>query len=442
MLGCVLTVRGGDTLTRRLPPAAPTTATPTRPRLVLVLQRAALRHALRGARCVATHALDGALQAPRIVVYVLTRRVAARVVQRAMAQTDGVIDVSHVCKLTRAARKQGVARHNARAVELYERAIAAAEALLQPDCLIVVSLFVSYLNVRRIIVASAVSGEDVATGVEVQRHVHAHLALLKTRLPGVLESLERRRAAGTLLPGRCRAHEVAWEADCTRTDIRLGGEPELDAERLSEAAQHVGIEAYFAAARSAIFAAQTGQLEAVVPDVQLIVRSLDFVEHALLLALERKPDDSKLIVFIPPAQQLFLDDFRTRLLPDLTPEEPRCARLLVAWRGLEQSGQLQKFPAEQTHERCERTMKSLAAAQAAKDAGVPPRACALPACSAREAHAAHFKKCSACSGVFYCSKQHQPEHWPAHKAACKAARKAARKAASQAAGEGGASLDA
>ena len=78
---------------------------------------------------------------------------------------------------------------------------------------------------------------------------------------------------------------------------------------------------------------------------------------------------------------------------------------------------------------------SLADAQAAQNKGAPLRACALPSCGAREAHVAHFKKCSACSQVVYCSKQHQTEHWPAHKAACKAARKAA----SQAAADGGAS---
>ena len=56
------------------------------------------------------------------------------------AQADGGIDISHVCKITRPARKQYLTSHNARAVELYERAIAAAEALRQPDCLIVARL--------------------------------------------------------------------------------------------------------------------------------------------------------------------------------------------------------------------------------------------------------------------------------------------------------------
>ena len=128
-------------------------------------------------------------------------------------------------------------------------------------------------------------------------------------------------------------------------------------------------------------------------------------------------------------EPLFLDEFRTRLVPYLTLEEPRCARLLTAWRCLEHSGMLQKLHVEHARERHEREAKLLADAQAAKDKGVPLRTCALPSCGAREAHVAHFKKCSGCRGAFYCSKQHQEEHWPAHKAACKAARKAASQAA-------------
>ena len=165
---------------------------------------------------------------------------------------------------------------------------------------------------------------------------------------------------------------------------------------------------------------------------------MNFIEHALLLMLGRKSDDSELRgVPVTPNEQLFLVSFRERLLPILNPEEPRFAPLLAAWRDLEQRGMLHLFQVEQTRELQERFTKSFIDAQAAKDAGVPLRACALPACGAREAHVMLFKKCSACGSVFYCSQAHQAEHWPAHKAAYKAARKAA----SQAAGEGGASQE-
>jgi hypothetical protein len=46
-------------------------------------------------------------------------------------------------------------------------------------------------------------------------------------------------------------------------------------------------------------------------------------------------------------------------------------------------------------------------------------------CGAREVHVAHFKRCAACKGVVFCSKDCQLANWPQHKAACKVARKAA-----------------
>jgi len=46
-------------------------------------------------------------------------------------------------------------------------------------------------------------------------------------------------------------------------------------------------------------------------------------------------------------------------------------------------------------------------------------------CGAREVHVKQFKRCGACKGPRFCSKDCQEANWPAHKAACKAARKAA-----------------
>ena len=354
-----------------------------------------------------------------------------------MAQVDGALDVSHVCRLTCTARNQDLGGHDARAVELFERAIAAAEALRQPDCLIVARLRCWYLGTQHNMTCDALSGCDSA---DAKRGVAARIvAQYQAHLPGVLETLERRRAAGTLHSGCCRAHEVAWNADCMRTDVIRSGEPELAEETVSEIAPLLGVQAYFAAARVAVCASQTGLGLWLVPDEPLLGRCLNFIEHALLLTLGRESDDGELTgVPIPSVEPLFLSGFREVLLPFLKPEEPRCGCLLEAWRGIEQSDLLQKMELEQMDEYCDRINKSLADAQAAKDAGVPLRLCALPSCGAREAHVAHFKKCSACGQVVYCSKAHQTEHWPAHKAACKAARKAA----SQAAGEGGASQDA
>jgi len=80
----------------------------------------------------------------------------------------------------------------------------------------------------------------------------------------------------------------------------------------------------------------------------------------------------------------------------------------------------------------EKDAKSVRAKQAAaRTAATAPellRSCALASCGAKEAHKAHFSRCSACKIVVYCSKDCQLADWPSHKKACKAARKAAKAA--------------
>lgn len=56
------------------------------------------------------------------------------------------------------------------------------------------------------------------------------------------------------------------------------------------------------------------------------------------------------------------------------------------------------------------------------------RCCALASCGARELHVAHFKLCSRCRSVAYCSAEHGAEDWRAgHKRQCKALAEAAAK---------------
>ncbi len=79
-----------------------------------------------------------------------------------------------------------------------------------------------------------------------------------------------------------------------------------------------------------------------------------------------------------------------------------------------------------------RITEEVSAAGASAAAAPERRACALPSCGAREAHVSHFKLCSACKTVVYCSKAHQAEDWKRHrKEECKAARAAAAAAEQQ-----------
>jgi hypothetical protein len=107
------------------------------------------------------------------------------------------------------------------------------------------------------------------------------------------------------------------------------------------------------------------------------------------------------------------------------------ARLIGAWRQLQRSGVLEqrRLLTEGVGEAA-RVHEEVKAAAASAAAAPERRACALPSCNAREAHVSHFKLCSACKTVVYCSKAHQGEDWTRHrKEECKAARAAAAAAA-------------
>ena len=354
-----------------------------------------------------------------------------------MASANADIDVTHVCKLSRAARKPTHARHHARAVELYERALVAAEALRQTDCLIVATLRHMHVDEQAKMALAGISKEDRAAMAAALAAVDS---LSKARLPAVLETLERRRASDTLLPGRCRAHEVAWYADMLRCDRSYLPEdaPQRPADEraatlhLAQTAPRVGVAVYFDVAHT-VYLTLLGRSTSRAPPDLFLASCLTYTEHALRLVLQRASEHT----FLTLHESVFVDAFRTDLLPILMPQAPECARVLAAWRDLEHSGALNKLHGQELCESFRRAEQQRAAALAAKDAAVPLRTCALPSCCAREAHVAHFKKCSACGAVVYCSKEHQAEHWPAHKAACKAACKAASQAA--AVGEGGAS---
>jgi hypothetical protein len=61
------------------------------------------------------------------------------------------------------------------------------------------------------------------------------------------------------------------------------------------------------------------------------------------------------------------------------------------------------------------------ATAAAREAARGLRCCELAACGAREVHIKHFKRCSACKAVVYCSCAHQAADWVRHKLECKVA---------------------
>jgi hypothetical protein len=90
------------------------------------------------------------------------------------------------------------------------------------------------------------------------------------------------------------------------------------------------------------------------------------------------------------------------------------ARIIAAWRRLQSSGVLQRRGLPHALKVVKADEAHVAATSAACAATRGLRVCALHTCGAQEVHASQFKRCSACSSVVYCSKEHQVQDWPAH----------------------------
>ena len=119
-------------------------------------------------------------------------------------------------------------------------------------------------------------------------------------------------------------------------------------------------------------------------------------------------------------------------------DAPLVQLLEGAWQWLQRSGLLEARCIERRIARDVATQQALKATTLKSLTAPGRRSCALPGCSAKEAHPAHFKSCASCRTVVYCCREHQVEGWPGHKKACKAARNAAAAAEEDGAGPSGA----
>jgi hypothetical protein len=106
----------------------------------------------------------------------------------------------------------------ARAAEkVASAAAAAAQELAAEDCLVVALL--------RAVQAHALHGHSEAPNLPAAERDEARQTVMSVLLPQVMSTLTRRKAAGTLLPGSCRAAEVAWwRASTERTLLETGVE--------------------------------------------------------------------------------------------------------------------------------------------------------------------------------------------------------------------------
>jgi len=265
--------------------------------------------------------------------------------------------------------------------------------------------------------------------------VSAHRADCVAFFSALTAALERRRAAGTLLEGKCTAAEEAWHAAVLVDLHHLAAD-------VAWLAPLFGYTVFLEAADSLLFMLFNAGYYAGECSATQFQAFAQHVVHAIDLMQQPRSHCTEFL----GAEIVFTEQVFTLVDADLSARglDARLVQLLTAaWQRLQRSGVLEARGILDGIQRREKRAASNRAkfTAAIRTAMAAPglRSCCLAGCGAKEAHPQHFKRCSACQDVVYCSKEHQLEAWPAHKAACKAARKAAAATAEGGAGPGTAS---
>ena len=325
-------------------------------------------------------------------------------------------DFSRVIALSQKGAELVLKGHNARAAEKFRAAAEEAEkVLLAPDCLVVSALRHEQLDA---LLGHATASVQPADADDALREVWSRL------LPSVMEVLQRRKAAGTLLVGACRAVEVSWALAEKRHNLALQGVSPAAVEVSAEALSHcVGIETFFRVAASVAFLLMNAvPLSRVLQfsDARVEAASLFLLSALELMLLPRPGDDDAWLAGEPE-----LVRHMRELDPVMSALDDSAAARQVhdAWRRVLRSGVLRARGINDGIEAVHQLHRDIRAKKDASLAAGKLRACALGGCAAREAHEAQFKQCAACHTVCYCCREHQVADWPAHKAACKAARR-------------------
>jgi hypothetical protein len=272
--------------------------------------------------------------------------------------------------------------------------------------------------------ALASLAEGVAAADDKARRAAAFASALETAA-----TLQRRKAAGTLLGASCTAAELAWRQQVVEA-VTVPPQAENIAATRAFApllAQLLGYETLLLCAADLLEAMQIAGRECEL----LIIMTAEQVRTCWSVIADAV--DCMALPHIcmctgnitTPAESTFVRNFRAEL------SDPRCivpcdgfgARLRDAWQRLESSGLLQLRNLEQMmHNRAEMSENAKKAAAAAS-ADPSRRRCALASCGAREAHPSHFKSCAACRIAAYCSRS---TRWQTGLATRRPARRAAR----------------
>jgi hypothetical protein len=352
----------------------------------------------------------------------------------AAAAVDGDDALASVTALSRKAEALSRNGHFARAAEKYAAAAAAAQSMQQPDCLIVAHM---QLEETTALFSHARECQTLADAAAALQRMYCVL------LPSMMAPLQRRKAAGTLLPGACRAHEASFFADLQQSNALMKGGRPFEPAFHADVGSLIGYETFLTVANLPLtwlmlpFTPLSRIPHPMITDAQFTA------QHVFLLsALELASQPRVLNTVFLGGEAGLLDKCKVVtsnavIMNELLPPE-WAQTLWDALQRLERNGKKQQRGMEAGLAIIINNHSAARDAAAASAAARGLRCCALASCGAREAHVSHFKLCAACKTVVYCSKAHQAEDWPAHKRACKAARKAAAADAAEAGGASGA----
>lgn len=372
----------------------------------------------------------GAITAPFILVALLALLACGWLLRRGMSAPGSSSGSSSgaLASLVSQLEMAMSAKHRqrwARAAELYTRAAdAAAAAGAPPDSLVCCDLRLractSQLDQAR---APGVGAEDAAR-------------LCAAAWDGCLavsRILAARADAGTLLPGAIRQDELDYARAAVSAELRVEQPHRLNdaayVARLVADAPLMGYECVHRAATMSIGRLLPGQMalpplprrgegEAAARDILLrAIALVPRVQHAFSLILGAEAR----LAFV--MEQLSDPGRRSQLRGD-TLDASLYDALIGAWLRPEVAAALR---AHGTHTSLGHVVSDVCegAARRVRDTAAVGglRACALPACGAREATVRQFKSCGGCLQAAYCSAEHAAAHWRSeHRNTCSRAK--------------------
>jgi hypothetical protein len=322
----------------------------------------------------------------------------------AAAAAAAAATVAPLLQLKRAAQKAEDLARFARAVELYKRAVAAAELAMPRNSLVVASL----LNELR-------TTHAVGLGAHPSSSAAADQAEFTQRL---LDLSHARWQAGTLFAPTAEETAYLLEDEYPRLPAQMCGarfyvtvtHHAMQLQRFlppcTPAEAEARLHAVYGALRAALEMDARGLLERHPRTGQAWSASSVVVASTAVSHLKVAVHGLVTLALFNDVGMLL----RMRAACGLTPAEETALRQLAERHTATAVSAMMRRPQGTAALNAKR--QQAAAADAARH-GL--RRCALPACDAQEQHPKLFKLCGRCRGAAYCCAQHSKEDWKRHK---------------------------